>query len=461
MEETSPVQTYRCDQCHVKSTVKEAFLLKVDRQGKVRSSLCFECKTKKDAFNLLALFLMLPAIGILYALIPPLAWVSQICFQAFAGLLLMFPLIILHELAHAVAGKLLGLHVFAIQLGAGNLIYTRRFGGMRWYIKPFPLLGLTFVAGPEMSRMRLRYFLLHLAGPGLHAVLIGLLGLATLAIPALRPGSLAMQAIWVGIWANTLLLLTNLYPRKINTGGVSTGTDGWAMLNSFKITPQKLQERFAIYYTLQTVDAVDRGDQPAAMEWAEQGLALYPRQPMMINALGYAYSNLREYGKARAAFLQALDCAEQPPESVKFMVLNNIAFANLMLGDPALLEQANEYSELAYKNFPWEPAVGGTRGAVLVVLGKVATGLDLLKKAMALNPDPRGKALEACLIAEGEMKRGNFVEGKKISLRRHGSGPTMRTAGAHAPHVAEPGGSGCLKLSRDCPWTLPIQFYKM
>jgi tetratricopeptide (TPR) repeat protein len=158
---------------------------------------------------------------------------------------------------------------------------------------------------------------------------------------------------------------------------------------------------------------VDRGDSQAAREWAQRGLALYPQQPMMINALGFAYSHLREYDKARAAFLQVLECAEKPSESVKFLALNNIAFADLMLEDPALLAQADEYSELAYKNCPWEPAITGTRGGVLVALGKVATGLDLLKKAMALNPDRQGKALEACLIAQGEMKRGNFMEGKK------------------------------------------------
>jgi tetratricopeptide (TPR) repeat protein len=413
MEETSPAPTYRCDRCHVESTVKEAFLQKTDAKGKVRSSLCLECKTKKDAQSLLSLYLILPVIGILLSLTPGYTGLGVFYIQMFAGLLLTIPLILLHELSHAGVGRLLGLHVFAIHLGAGTVIYTGRWWGLRWYIKPFPLLGLTIVAGPEMSRMRLRIFLLHLAGPGLHAVLIGLLGLVLWALPPLPPDSIALQAIWILICTNFFLLVTNLYPRKITAGQATTGTDGWAMFNAFRLTPQELQKRYAMFYILQAVDAVDCGDNPAARQWAEQGLGRYPRQPMMINALGYVYSHLGEYARARETFLNVLACAEKPPESVKFMALNNVAFADLMLEDPALLEQADEYSQQAYKNYPWEPAVGGTRGAVLVALGRVAEGLALLKSAMARNPDKRGKALDACLIASGEMKRRDLREAQK------------------------------------------------
>ena len=64
----------------------------------------------------------------------------------FAGLVLMIPLILLHELAHALVAHLLGQRVFAIHLGAGNVTFTTRFLGMRWYLRQFLVSGMTIVA---------------------------------------------------------------------------------------------------------------------------------------------------------------------------------------------------------------------------------------------------------------------------------------------------------------------------
>ncbi len=414
MNETTPPQTYRCDRCGIESTIKEAFLQRTDRSGKVLSSLCFECKTKKDAGSFLGMALLLGGMGVFLSFLPPhWAVLGRAYLQMFAGLVLILPMIVLHELSHALAGRLLGLRVFAIHLGAGSVVYTRRLWGMRWYIKQFPVLGLTIAAGPALPRMRLRIFLLHLAGPALHALLIVALVAVLGGLPAAQADGPLGQALWIGVGTNLLLLLTNLYPRKAAASLQYTGTDGWAMLNSYKISEAELQKRYALYYVLQAVDAVDRGDKTTARQWAEQGLALYPQQVLLINALGYVYSNMREHALSRAAFLQVLNCAEKPPESIRLLALNNVAFANLMLGDPALLAQADEFSQTAYKNIPWEPVVGGTRGGVLVALGQVAEGVELLRNAMARNTDPHGKALEACLIATGELKRGNWSEAEK------------------------------------------------
>jgi hypothetical protein len=44
---------------------------------------------------------------------------------------------------------------------------------------------------------------------------------------------------------------------------------------------------------------------------------------------------------------------------------------------------------------------------VLVESGHLEEGIALLKKSMALNIDKQGKALNACHIAVGELRRGD------------------------------------------------------
>jgi tetratricopeptide (TPR) repeat protein len=413
MGESDSAKVYKCERCGSESTVKEAFITRADSRGRVRSTLCLECKTKRESWLLIELYLMLPLLGLFFIFNRETYSIGQLYFQLFAGLLMTIPLIVLHELAHALAARLLGLRVFAIHLGAGRVLWVRRIGGIRWYIKPVPLVGITVIAGAEMPDYRKRIFLLHLAGPGFHAGLCALLwGLLAL-LPGLPPSGLLWQGLVVALWTNAALLIANLFPRKLASLGGISGTDGWAMIHILRADEEELQKRYAMYYMQESLDAADRGDLAAGRDWAEKGLARYPQDALMINLMGFIYTRLNEYAQAREVFLQVLEKIGTGDEIIKYMALNNVAFANLMLADPHLLGQAAEFSLQAYRNMPWEPSVTGTRGAALMLTGQVEEGIGLLKNAMTRNPDPYGKALDACFIALGELRRGSRAKAEK------------------------------------------------
>ncbi len=173
-----------------------------------------------------------------------------------------------------------------------------------------------------------------------------------------------------------------------------------------------MQLNYSLYYVLEVVDAVDQGDFLAAEEWAKKGCSLYPDEPVTLNTLGYYYSRVNDFQKARDAFIRLLEGATPLPDTLRYMVLNNIAYADLMLEEQTLLPQADAFSAEAWKNVPWEPAVAGTRGAVLVALGQHQEGIELLRSAMVKSPDRHGKASDACLIALGEFRRGNLAQAR-------------------------------------------------
>lgn len=54
----------------------------------------------------------------------------------------------------------------------------------------------------------------------------------------------------------------------------------------------------------------------------------------------------------------------------------------------------------------------GTRGSVLMMAGRVAEGIELLKSSFESKEadDFRGKALNACMLARGEKMLGNEAE---------------------------------------------------
>jgi hypothetical protein len=54
---------------------------------------------------------------------------------------------------------------------------------------------------------------------------------------------------------------------------------------------------------------------------------------------------LNEYYKARQLFLQTLKADEALPIATKAILMNNVAYANLVLDDPALLSEADHFSD--------------------------------------------------------------------------------------------------------------------
>ena len=392
---------YKCQRCGKQSQIETVFVIRKRADGSLARCFCFECESKRASNSTLLLYALLPIFALLILLVNPTSQLGGFYLLAFGGLLASILLIFLHELAHALTAHLLGFRVFAIHVGLGKVLFSRRIFGISWIVRLIPSSAVTLVAGPDMRRYRLRIFLIHLAGPAFHLMLIVL--------------SLGMKLVfgvsgpWYGVilWTNIYLLGFNLFPHKAQVAVGSAGTDGWAMLKAPRLTDEDLRKRFASFYILETVSAAENGNSHGARESAEKGIALYPDDPNMLNALGYAYVNSNEYLKSRQIFLQALNTNQELPIATKALLMNNVAFANILLDDPALLPEADSYSDQAYQALSWEPAIVGTRGGVLVALNRTDEGLELLKQALKKNLDKRGKAIDACLIAWGEWKRDN------------------------------------------------------
>jgi len=89
------------------------------------------------------------------------------------------------------------------------------------------------------------------------------------------------------------------------------------------------------------------------------------------------------------------------------MAANNLAFTYILIGKRELLEQADYLSAIAFGSCPWEYAIKGTRGSVLVELGKLDEGIALLKDSFQKTDYAKGKASNAAYLAFAESRKGN------------------------------------------------------
>jgi tetratricopeptide (TPR) repeat protein len=247
-------------------------------------------------------------------------------------------------------------------------------------------------------------FLIYLAGPAVHVLLAMGLFLWQQTVSIYTPAHQALVSLMV---ANIALAVTNLYPFRVSLTTGMQGTDGWHLLRVPFLDEAELTRRYIGYFGAEALQAYAANDFVTAQEWADQALRLDPASAIARNILGIIQMARGEHPAARETFLQLLETEEAKEPGLHYILLNNIAYLNALLRDPSLLPEADNYSEQAFQHLPWVPAIIGTRGTVLVELGQFDEGIVLLKKSMSMHIDKQSKALNACHIAIGEIRRGN------------------------------------------------------
>jgi hypothetical protein len=297
-----------------------------------------------------------------------------------------------HELAHALAARLLGLRVFRIFIGSwGPVVWRQSIFGIEICVTPIPSGGLTLVGAPTLRFVRWRWALMVAAGP----LANGLLAVAAL---CLRPGVWGESLVVPFATANFLLVIVSLFPWRHATAFGQFASDGLVLLSSPFTSRDTLLKRHIYYFAQEGMEQIQRKNYRAAIDWAERGLREYPADNTISGVLGVAQLGLEDFPAARKTFIDCLEsCGENLEQRALF--LNNVGWTDLFMGNPSLFEEADRYSAEAFRIAPWVSWIQGTRGMVLVEFDHFDEGIDLLKKALARNPDPQSKASNACCLA--------------------------------------------------------------
>ena len=394
----------KCDRCGLQSDVEQAFSTEKRLLRRPRH-FCPDCTGKRYVRIFIAEIGLLVAAGILLFAINPSSSTAIFYLEISLFLILMAPLIVMHELAHALVAGLVGLRIFGIVMGMGRPVWQGKFLGMDWVINILPISGVTMVGARPVPHIRSKLFLIHLAGPAAH-ILVALVcqfALQTVLLPVW-----AFHFLRVLVYANVMLAAVNLFPRKVAMTTGMQGSDGWQLLRTPFMTQSELTRQYVGCLAGEAMQAYAANDLSAAKMWVEKALALDADSGVARNILGIIRMAQREYQAARETFVGLLDSEAGKEPGLHYLLLNNIAYLNALLRDPALLPEADQFSAEALQHLPWVPAVTGTRGTVLVELGRLEEGIALLKRSMALHAEKQGKALNACHIAFGEMRRGDL-----------------------------------------------------
>ena len=311
-----------------------------------------------------------------------------------------------HEIGHAIVARGLGFEILGVRLGVGKRVARREWRGTHISVHAIPLNGVVYVHAERSHWLRLRYALVLLAGPG--ANLLFALSLWAIVGTRFHGNPEPLEGFAVApqfFFANFFLGVGNLVPFL--------GGDGTQMIKLLVTRDDKVRENLALAKCgLRASWAREEGRVDLAESYLREGLRELPGNTRIMCDLASVLIFQRRYGDARSSLQELLQRTEIR-KIERALLENNLAWTNLCLEDPALLDEAALLSQQAYRAFPNVPAFAGTRGAVLVELGDAEKGLSLLTRAFHLSDTPQSRSHNALWIAIGEARRGRAQKARE------------------------------------------------
>lgn len=329
--------------------------------------------------------------------------------------------IVLHELGHAVAARLANLTPFILVVGGGPRLFLGRALGMAVDIGLLPGSGLTLCAsrGPRAG-MKWRLLSMCAGGPLASVVL---LAFAFRAFPESWNALLTGTDDWIGpgaalVLANLLVLVSTAIPAARSGPGVLPHGDLIQILRLPWLEPRVVNESLDMAGAMGFRQLLVLGRHQAAFEEARRVLDADPDQWTLRYQLADMLIHARRYPEAAAEYARVLQAPtllhRNDLKLAAAIAFNNHAWARYMMGGAENLTLADRSSRKAIGLGPENPHVLGTRGAVLVAVGKVKKGRRLLETALRKHRDGGARALNLAGLSMVSARTGRVPEARSL-----------------------------------------------
>ena len=294
------------------------------------------------------------------------------------------PLLVLHELGHALAARLLGWKVTEVVIGFGRELRRVSVGGTRVRVRAVPVEGYVLIHPTSTVHARWQQALIYFAGPLTELLLLAALApLLDFSVPGPQAsvGRVALESL--GLTA-ALGAICTLFPYR-SQGNPS---DGLGIITSFLASEESFRQRLAWPFVTEARRLLLREQVSLAEQTIQAGLEQYPDEPRLVGLLAVSQA-AQGQGEQAYATLEALGAPDARPTPVRTELLADAAWAVLFARDTPLLPDAARAAERASELDPGDPHP-------LILLGRIHL--------------ERGRAEEAYACLMGAYKRARDVD---------------------------------------------------
>jgi hypothetical protein len=319
---------------------------------------------------------------------------------------LLYLRIVLHEAAHAVVGRLLGMRVLGFVVGSGPVLVEFTVARCRFELHLWPRHGFVHVAMVSPTLRRTRWIAMLLSGPAADVACAWLLFAAARALGG-EPGSLLLLvAIAFGI-----AVLVSLVPGTSRRLGIPNDVlHVWRTLRLRGDAARRAAEWSRVHIADHDAwHSLQRGDPAAALRiWdaATAGVEIVGAvRSLCVWACSGAEAALQQIARDRQALLRVQDRA--PLRQLDLVLDVNEAFFLVLTGRGDVLADAESCCRRALEREQGNVAAVRTLGLVQLHRGEVDRGLRNLQWAWRQREPRWLRALCACYLAHGHALRGD------------------------------------------------------
>ncbi|WP_414753425.1 site-2 protease family protein [Anabaena sp. CCY 9910] len=299
-----------------------------------------------------------------------------------------------HEMGHFIVSKMVGFQPYLVIVGSGKKLLNFHFLNSVIEFRIIPSGGVTYTSNLKLEKVKHKLAVMYLAGPLVNCCFCLLFSLVyTYYIAYLQfPGYLSI--IGSLVYVEFFLFAGNLLPMDIDSYGKVISNDGKAFIDALTKTEQQF---------IQKLLGLDRytNTQHSSGDLFNNSLI----------TLQILYKAQAEFNKHN--FSQVIDLLEpilDYPDILtrdKLYIIDILASIVINHGDKKYLDKANNWSVQAMELASDIKTIQGTRGAILVELGRYNEGKEMLLPLTAAGNEAIDIAVSCCYIAKADYYLGN------------------------------------------------------
>jgi hypothetical protein len=312
-----------------------------------------------------------------------------------------------HEMGHFTFAKLVGMSPYLVKVGVGYKPLTFKFFNTRFEFRIIPYGGITHAYHLTFNSIKLRCIVFLLGGVFANCILLVLL------ITLLKiQGNLILL---IPIIIEIILLFTNLIPSEIRIYQTNIQNDGKQIVSALITNYRKIfNDVFEAYNKQLYRYKSDKENLPKTF---------LCNDVRMLQIFIEAQTKLYTHHAFEEAVELLLKVLKFPKISdlEKAFILDDLACIVAMQGYKKYLNDADKWSQEAITLASHCKTLKGTRGAILIELGRYDEGKQLLLPLTEPDNEALDIAISSCYIAKAEYVLGNIdranawlIKAKKI-----------------------------------------------
>lgn len=356
------------------------------------------------------------------------------------------PLLVLHELGHAAAARMVGWRVSEIVIGFGRELLRFRIGETRVSVRAMPVEGYVLPYATDGSHPRKKLAFIYLAGPLTQLAVLAVLAALwrfELPEPGGSVGDVALQSLALSAALGALCTLIPYVSGR-------NPSDGLGALSSWLRSDENLTERLAAPFASEARRLLLRERAALAADVVRAGLE---RHPSDVRLLGLSAVCRAASGDAPGAYaaLEALGPPDVRPPGERAELLADAGWAVLFAGDSALLGDARRALESAHELIPEDPHYEILLGRVQLERGRPAEAyvhlMAAYKRTRDVDQEAQCVAYLAIACAELESTAGaprmaSYAERFAAAVEKHDVPPALRERVGDSQRSGEPRARG-------------------